>query len=333
VVAASHGGYSQCRICGSAAIIKRGDVEFYFGYSWPIYDCTKCGCRFTRHDASAYDLLYAESDSCYNRYIEQAESAKKLFDRGDLIGLKAELSKSAKYRFIIEQIDHEPGQARLLEIGCSRGHLTSYFLLKKCSVIGVDVSPTALGAATAAFGDHFMIAGDSRIERGAPYDLIYHVGTIGCVADPIGITRQLLGLLGSGGQLLFNAPNRDACSLQDQLWFDSAPPPDLVTMYRPGFWRTYFGQLAKVEESIEHESPIRNALIGLWTLAGRRWRRPLPIALKNSKELSSPAPIKTDRLWNNLERVVRRIGPSTGLLALAPVRPQEYGLFVKMRKR
>src|SRR5215475_7985755 len=122
-------GHELCRICGSEKIIKRGIVEFYFAYAWPIYDCDSCGCRFTSHEGSAYDLLYSEQSSCYSRYTSQAEICKTLFDRGDLARLRAELSKGSKYRFIIDNIDCEPSAARILEIGSSRGHLTSYFIL------------------------------------------------------------------------------------------------------------------------------------------------------------------------------------------------------------
>jgi SAM-dependent methyltransferase len=324
---------SQCRICGSAAIAKCGEVEFYFGYAWPIYDCDGCGCRFTRHDTSAYDLLYTETGSCYNRYIGLSEATKAAFDRRDLAGLRAALSKARKYRHIIEQVAAEPTYARLLEIGCSRGHLTSHFILENRPITGIDVSPKAVAAAIAAFGNHFMLAGDPRIEAQAPYDLIYHVGTIGCVADPIGMTRDLLRMLKPGGRLLFNSPNRDSCALPDQLWFDSAPPPDVVTMYRPGFWRRYFGELAEVNEEIEQEPPRQNFFIALRRVVGRRWKKPSPIPLNESQRTSAPTLTRGDRLWRDFERVIGRIGPWTGVFRLAPPAPSEFGLLVTMRKR
>src|SRR5262245_32859040 len=150
-----------CRVCGSKRIRSRGCVKFYFDYSWPIYDCDDCGCRFTPHDSSTYDLLYSEQSSCYSRYTGQAERCKALFDRGDRAGLRAELSQGSKYRFIIDEIDREPADARILEIGSSRGHLTSYFILNERRITGVDISPKAVAAATAAFGEHFVQAGDA----------------------------------------------------------------------------------------------------------------------------------------------------------------------------
>src|SRR5215467_3611592 len=189
-IAADDDRVSRCRICGSSVLTRCGQVEFYFGYSWPIYDCDDCGCRFTPHDNSTYDLLYSERSSCYSRYRGQAERCKILFDRGDRAGLRAELSQGSKYRFIINELDQDPPAARILEIGSSRGHLTSYFILVGRRITGVDISPKAVAAAAADFGDHFVQAGDPSIDAQAPYDVIFHVGTIGCVADPVGMTKS-----------------------------------------------------------------------------------------------------------------------------------------------
>jgi SAM-dependent methyltransferase len=323
----------HCRICGSKKIASRGVVEYYFDYAYPVYDCDDCGSRFTSHESSAYDLLYSERSSRYSHYWRQAETCKALFDRDDQAGLRAELSKTSKYRFIIEVIDRVPTDARILEIGSSRGHLTSYFILTRRRITGVDISSKALAAASGAFGEHFVRAGDPSIEAAAPYDVIFHVGTIGCVADPIEMTIHLLELLKPGGRLLFNAPNRDACSLQDQLWFDSAPPPDVVTLFRPGFWSDRFGDIALVDEEVEFCSPEQNFLVALRRLAGRKWRKPVPMPLSESERFSAPPPQFADMLWRNFERAMRKIARSTVLPRLVPSCPSDFGLFVQMVKK
>ena len=286
-----------------------GEVEFFFGYSWPIYDCDDCGCRFTLHDNLAYDLLYSEQSSCYSRYTAQSQTCKMLFDQNDLAGLRIALSEASKYRFIINDIDRASAGTRILEIGSSRGHLTSYFILSGRDITGVDVSPEAVRTAKANFGDHFVQVGDPSIEARAPYDVIFHVGTIGCVADPVGMTTKLLDLLKPGGLLLFNAPNRDGCTLRDQLWFEFAPPPDVVTLFPLGFWRDRFDGAAQIDETVEYGSSERNLLILLRRLGRRRWRKPAPMPLKASEQLSTPAPMFGDTLWHNLERVLRKIAP------------------------
>ncbi len=330
---AAKGSRLRCRICGSSRIASRGSVEFYIGYAWPIYDCRDCDCRFTPHDDSTYDLLYSERSSCYGRYASQAEICKTLFDRGDRAGLRAELSRAAKYRFILDGIDRAPVDSRILEIGSSRGHLTSYFILTGRRIRGVDISPKAVAAATAFFGNHFFHAGDPSIDACAPYDIIFHVGTIGCVADPAGMTRHWLKLLKPGGRLLFNAPNRDACALPDQLWLDSAPPPDVVTLFPSGFWRRHFGDVALVSEDIEYCSAEQNLLIALRRLARRKWRKPVPIPLSESgRWIASSPPRSADASWRNLERAVRKVAPWTGLARFAPLHPSDFGLFVRMVK-
>jgi len=332
-IAADDDRVSRCRICGSSVLTRCGQVEFYFGYSWPIYDCDDCGCRFTPHDNSTYDLLYSEQSSCYSRYRGQAERCKILFDRGDRAGLRAELSQGSKYRFIINELDQDPPAARILEIGSSRGHLTSYFILVGRRITGVDISPKAVAAAAADFGDHFVQAGDPSIDAQAPYDVIFHVGTIGCVADPVGMTKSWLDLLKPGGRLLFNAPNRDACCLQGQLWFESAPPPDVVTLYPPGFWRDRFADVALVSENIEVCSAAQNLVIALQKLARRKWRKPVPIPLRESERWSTPPPQFTDVLWRSLNRVACKLARWPGLLSFAPLCASEFGLFVQMVKK
>jgi len=322
-----------CRVCGAENVTRCGEVEFYFGYAWPIYDCGDCGCRFTSHEASTYDFLYSERSSCYSRYAIQADRCKLLFNRGDLAGLRAELSQASKYRFIIDEIERLPTHVRVVELGSSRGHLTSYFILAGRRIMGIDVSPTAVAAAVAAFGEYFVLPGDPSVETQAPYDVVFHVGTIGCVSDPLAITTRCLNLLKPGGRLLFNAPNRDALNFRNQLWFESAPPPDLVTLFAPGFWRDHFSDVAVVSEQIESCGPEQNLLLWLRRLARRRWRKPLPMPLKDSETLPKATPNLGDRSWRAAERVLDKAARLTGLNRFAPAHPTEYGLFVSMIKK
>jgi len=323
---------ARCRICGGGPLGEVGEVEFFVGYRWPVFDCAACGCRFTRHDPAAYETMYAQASSCYNRYVVSADKCKALFDRADLAGLKTELSYSSRYRFIIDAVDGAPRDAKLLEIGCSRGHLTSYFVLQGRNVTGVDVSPTAVAAATAAFGDRFVTAGDPRILARAPYDIIYHVGTIGCVADPLGMTRELLGLLKAGGRLLFNAPNRACLNYPDQLWVESAPPPDLVTMFPPGFWRRQLSGIAQARETIEYVSPEQNLELALHRVTQRHWRPPSPTPLDESMRPHRPAAGAIGRFLSRLQRRALRLAASAGLAGFLAPRPTEYGYFVELTK-
>jgi len=76
-----------------------------------------------------------------------------------------------------------------------RGYLTSHFILKGYSVLGADVSPSALEGGRAAFGDHFAMADSEAVRSRSPYDVIYHTGMIGFVANPLELTKTLLGMM------------------------------------------------------------------------------------------------------------------------------------------
>src|SRR5207253_2971715 len=127
---------------------------------------------------------------------------------------------------------------------------------------------------------------------------------IGCVGDPIGLTKQLLTLLKPGGRLLFNAPNRSALHLNGQLWLDSAPPPDVVTLFPEGFWKRHFSNEADVVEGVEMLPADHAAMVGLRSLSGRRWRKPEPQLLGAAGVRCHHWPQRTEGGWRFFERCV-----------------------------
>jgi SAM-dependent methyltransferase len=326
----------QCRICGANEARTIGEVEYYSGFVRTIFECDACLCRFTKHDPEIYNWLHSTPSSIYGLYRHLGESTRRLFEGRDLAGLREELSKTAKYKFVIDSVAPYPSKSRLLEIGCARGFLASYFILAGYDIMGTDVSPEAIAGARAAFGDCFALSDSTAIQDRAPYDAIYHTGTIGCVDDPVGLTSHLLKLLKPGGRLYFNAPNADSCWLKGQLWIDAAPPPDVVTLFRPGFWQKLFSGIAEVLEAVEICSPDRAFGIELMKLLGRRWQKPTPFALDASANYYDGRPEENGNngnIWHLVERTGGRIGRMTGLARLTPSQPNPFGLFVTLTKK
>jgi SAM-dependent methyltransferase len=278
-------------------------------------------------------VLHQEAGvSYYTEYRSLAERARAYFDRGDLGSLTSLLSGATKYRFILNQLERVARGSRVLEIGCSRGYLAAYCILAGLDVLGVDASAEAIAGARAAFGDRFVLPDSEAIEAGAPYDVIYHVGTIGCVADPIAFTKGLLALLKPNGRLLFNAPNREACGMRNQLWFDSAPPPDVVTLYPPGFWRRQFSDVAHVREGVEFLDAERSFSLAV-SRGVRAWRAPRRRSLQANEDVVAWDGGTSDRLRRWFERRASHAGHSLGLSQFTEARPSEYGLFVVMRPK
>ncbi|HET6326328.1 MAG TPA: class I SAM-dependent methyltransferase [Planctomycetaceae bacterium] len=323
----------NCRICGASSVTVAGEVEYYAGYARQVCDCSACRCRFTGHDDSIYEVLHASSSvAYYNDYRDLAQQCRSLFDKRDREGLRALLRQTPKYRFVIDELERAPRDARVLEVGCSRGYLTSWFILDGRKILGADVSTAALEGARSNFGEHFVHAETQAVEAGAPYDFIYHVGMIGCVSDPMQLTRDLLAMLKPGGSLLFNAPNLRSCYLRGQLWLDSAPPPDVVTLFTPGFWSQHLGSEVEVNEREDMLPAEIGMNVGLRKLFRRRWNRPDLGSLSATSNLATSMRDNPKRLWQVFERAVNKTGRVTGLSRLAAPQPSEFGLYVKMTK-
>jgi SAM-dependent methyltransferase len=316
---------TACRICASPRVTMAGVVEYLQGFPHTIYDCAGCGCRFTTHHPDAHDGLHSRpAISYYEHYRQMAERSRDWFRTGNVDQLRAELVHTTKYRFIIDRVSRQPQSARLLEVGCARGFLASYFVLMGRPILGIDVSADAIASAREAFGDHFAVGLDAARP---PYDVVYHVGLIGCVADPIALTRRLLEMLKPGGTLLFNAPNRGALALDGQLWFDSAPPPDLVTLFPRGFWQSRFGAIATVTEHIEMLGAGASMAATAQRLAGVHWQAPSPVPFDAGAHVWSQP---TDGPRMLLARVLAKAARTLRLTRLASPRPEEFGLFVSM---
>ena len=100
---------------------------------------------------------------------------------------------------------------------------------------------------------------------------------------------------------------------------------------------------AEVEEEIENCPRDKALTIGLSKLLGKRWKKPVPIPLNESRDryVVGNTNIRTNgvrdlfssKAWRVFERSVLKLGNKTGLSRLAPAQPAEFGLFVKMIRR
>jgi SAM-dependent methyltransferase len=184
-----------------------------------------------------------------------------------------------------------------------------------------------LAAARASFGDHFHPVGRLAEFPDGHFDFIYHVGTVGCVDDPIGFIRDQLRLLRRGGVLLFNAPNLDACHALDLPWLSGAAPPDLVTVFPPDFWQRHFSALANISVRVAMDLPLTS-------FRRRREARSRPVAPMFSLFGASAAAVPTreglaKRGMRSVIRVAGRLLPPVG--PFVPL-PQEFGVYVRMEK-
>jgi len=312
----------SCRICDSQEVSQGRNYKPYKNFETVYYDCRDCGCRFVSRDEFVYEQLHS-TQSTYSAHLELMDQAKLLFDQGDLAGLERYLGQTPKNRPVIDHLKQTPDCSRVLEFGCSRGYLSSYAILQGKEFFGVDISETAIKAATESFGDHFLLERDVGSLRGEKFDFIYHVGTIGCVDDPVGFIRSQLEMLKSKGVLLFNAPNVEACLALDLDWVIGTTPPDLVTLFPATFWQDQFSELSDVAVTVSSDPPLRSFM---------RRRNAGRAMTSDSQELF--APVKRPQQRHFAVRTIRRSVEKLAVL-LPPVGPfsrlpQEFGVYIKM---
>ena len=319
-----------CRICGSDKCVDLGIYTPYSDYSCDVFSCDSCGCRFVERDSHAHEHLHSSSSS-YNSHIEKATRTVEYYRSGRSSDLRRYLSNTLKNAFVIDQISDNTKTGNLLEIGCSRGYLTSYFLMAGYSVLGVDAAVSAIDQAVKLFGNHFCLPGDKRIEDHCPYDAIYHVGTVGCVESPIEMTNDLLSLLKPGGILVFNAPNVNAVIEKDELWVTTSPP-DLVTLFPPGFWEARFGSSHDVSVQIVEERGMDALKIFLNKLLGRSHARMSEKALFDSSVTEERTTLAI-RAPSAIKAMLRRLLDLVAWHRLCPRYSAEGGVHVMIRKR
>ncbi len=307
----------KCQVCGSTKTRLVGNYQPYLDYSVDVFDCGDCLSRFAPHDGDAHEKLHSQSSKYFNHKEMEAEIANRL-RMGDVSGAKSCLSKRTANSFVIDTVDSVPSAGNLLEIGCSRGFLAGYFLSSDRKVLGVDISTTAISAAVESFGDHFCVADDPRIEAGAPYDVIYHVGTIGCIAFPVEMTKELLGLLKPGGLLVFNAPNRICCETLERMWL-STPPPDLVNLFHPEFWSKIDLDVAETKIKVQNAGRLASGYIRMFANLEAK-----PVAkLFDDGNVLQPT-------WGS--KRVRQLKTLYNAFAFPPL-PEEYGIHVVLKRK
>ena len=317
----------NCTVCGTPDAASAGSYEPYLDYSCEVFDCESCGCRFVERDADIYEKLHQSEGTGYASHSSFADEVAGHFEGGDHAAIRDQLSKLPKNEFVISAIDAELGNTgRLLEIGCSRGYLTSYFIARGYDILGVDVSETAVAEAGELFGDHFCVPDSDRIKNGRPYDAIFHVGTIGCVEDPVGMTRDFLGLLRPGGILVFNAPNAELCRKLKTPWVPGTAPPDLVTLFTNSFWENQFKEMAETDVRVVKASPVES----LRYFAKRLLAKPI-LAPPRTRLLETGGTAQASSPKRGGARG-RQIAPILQRLHLLPRYPAEFGLHVTMRK-
>lgn len=320
----------SCRICGSKKVKKWGHITPYKEYQFPVFYCYECGCRFVLRENSIHNLLHSCEKSPYHEHVLMANQIERLYQQKNHSKIKKILSKTMKFKFIIDKLNQLPHSAKILEIGCSQGYLTAYFLCIGYDIIGTDISETAVSHAKERFGDHFLVlnAEDPLSNNNLnQFDIIFSLGTIGCVNNPITFINNSLDLLKPGGILLFNCPDLQSIIESKKIWV-TTPPPDLITVFPETFWKKYFSHSAEIVISYEPYDHVTNFDRHLSRLISRPNQKTSLRSIWEIPSYSLPSEKSLIQLFHSI--VISFIPLSQRFL---PKIRLEYGQFVTMIKK
>ena len=171
-------------------------------------------------------MLHSTIGSSYGYHYDMAVKVDQFIRGGRIDKCESYLRKASyKYREVIDFIKQKGKPLSILEIGCSTGFMTAFLKANGHEVEGVDISERAIRYATARFGSFYSF--EPTHEN---YDLIFHLGLIGCVDDPKRFLSQYFQFLRPGSEMIFNAPNVSSPEQLNELWV-STPPPDLIYLF------------------------------------------------------------------------------------------------------
>lgn len=320
----------SCRICGSHLVKKIGYINPYKEYQFLVFYCYECGCRFVWRENSIHNQLHLCDNSPYHEHVLMANQIERLYQQKNHSKIKKILSKTMKFKFIIDKLNQLPHSAKILEIGCSQGYLIAYFLCIGYDIIGTDISETAVSLAKERFGDHFLVLNAEDLLSNNnlnQFDIIFSLGTIGCVNNPITFINNSLNRLKPGGILLFNCPDLQSIIESKKIWV-TTPPPDLITVFPETFWKKYFSHSAEIVISYEPYDHVTNFALNISRLISQQNQKTSPRSIWEIP--SSPSHLK--KIIIHLFHSIEILFISLSQRFLPKIR-LEYGQFVIMIKK
>jgi SAM-dependent methyltransferase len=217
-----------CRLCGKASRLINSE---HLGYKTPdrysIYECSYCDLQFAEPFDGAdgiYEDIYRNS-AVLPGYARYHRFASAIARESDPLAWLAE--QECVYWFVRDVILQRKLKSddTVYEIGSGLGYLT--FALRRAGInaTGLEISETAVLAATERFGPYYRVApagAVSSIESGTAAAVIM-TELIEHVENPEALLATVIRMLRPGGLALISTPNKSICPT-GSYWRTENPP-------------------------------------------------------------------------------------------------------------
>lgn len=217
-----------CNLCGKPSRLLNAE---HYGYQRPeryaIYECDYCDLQFaapTKCKTGIYEQIYRHSSVLpgYARYHRYADA---IAQQSDPLAWLAE--QESVYWFVRQTVLQRSVRldGPVYELGSGLGYLT--FALQRAGInaTGLDISETAVQAATKRFGPHYRVASAgalSNIASGAA-SVVIMTELIEHVEQPEALLSEVRCLLRPGGVALVTTPNKSGFPI-GAYWKTENPP-------------------------------------------------------------------------------------------------------------
>ncbi len=113
-----------------------------------------------------------------------------------------------RLRKTLELVGYISGK-RVLDVGCATGYLGTKIKEKENTVVGIDISQSAITRAKDVLDDAICVDTEQQwpILPHSPYDLIIMSEIVEHVFDPVQVLKQALRNLTDDGQIIITTPN------------------------------------------------------------------------------------------------------------------------------
>jgi SAM-dependent methyltransferase len=223
-------GTLPCPLCTGPALVLNTDHPGYqAGATWRVAECDRCDVQFAdplTPGRSIYETIYEHARTLpgYSRY---AWYAAQVASRSRPLAWLA--AQEEMYAFIASELARRgpAGTGLIIEVGSGLGYLTFALHAAGYRVRGLELSPRAVEAARARFGDLFAVHDIGRADPAVDgADVAVMTEVLEHVPDPAALLASLARLLRPGGTALITTPNKSAAP-RNAYWLTDNPPVHL----------------------------------------------------------------------------------------------------------
>jgi SAM-dependent methyltransferase len=215
-----------CRICRTPAPkvgVKRGKWR---SQDYVLYLCPHCRFAFVGNPSTDYDQIYTldyykgQGADPLTDYFGELEQPQKTIRRYEWRGIAS----------IVSQLHPLSAETKWLDFGCGNGGLVRWVKSHQgCDIVGFEEG--AIAEISRSQGIPILTA-EALAAQSNCYDVITAIEVLEHVDEPIGVLKQLFGLLKPGGVFFYTTGN--AAPYRDRLTDWGYVVPEIhISFYEP----------------------------------------------------------------------------------------------------